>query len=125
MAKETAAEVFIGTDFTLTYTILNEPETLAIDITGWSLNWMVKKSLGKADVDATLTKTVGSGIVISGTYNSNPAVNTQVATVTVADTDTDGLRAGVYKFELKRMDAGAESVLAYGDFTLTQPVHRS
>ena len=126
MAKQTDAEYFIGTDYAFVYTVLNEAETQALDIATWSLNWMVKKRVGQADVDAILTKsTGGSGIVVSGSYNVNPSVNTQVATVSVADTDTDGLRSGTYQFELKRMDSGFETVLAYGELVLIQPVHRS
>lgn len=125
MAKETADSAFIGTDFQRVFTILNEAEDQAIDISGWSLSWMLKKKLSLADSAATVTKTNGSGITISGTYNVSTTLNTQRATVTVADTDTDSATAGVYYYELKRMDAGVETVLSYGEFELVRGVHRS
>ena len=43
MAKETAARLDLSDDFTYPFTILNGAETLAVDITGWALSWMVKR----------------------------------------------------------------------------------
>lgn len=124
MAKETAAEYFIGTDHQFVYEILNEGETAAINIASWTLSWMVKRRKSDADVDAVLTKTTTSGIAIDGTFNATPGTNTQVATVTVDDTDTLTLPPGSYYAELKRTDAGFETVLAYGVLTIKRGVHR-
>lgn len=124
MAKETnGVPLGIGEDLTFPYTILNATETTAIDITGWALSWMVKRAAADPDGAAILTKTTSAGIVISGVFNAAPATNTQVATVTVADTDTEPLSPGPYVYELKRTDAGAETTLAYGTLTLLQRVH--
>lgn len=126
MAKETADEAFIGTDFQRIFHILNEDEDEALDISGWTLSWMLKRKLSLADADALVTKTTGGGtVVISGTYNVTPGSNTQRATVTVNDTDTDAASAGIYYYELKRMDASLETVLAYGEFELLRGVHRA
>lgn len=126
MALETATTLWIGTDATFVFSVLNVAQTAAINITGWSLSWMLKRRAGVADIDALLTKTVsGGGIVISGTYNSDPNINTQVATVTIADTDTDALSARINRYELKRMDAGVETILAYGDIELLRSVHHA
>lgn len=126
MAKETAAELWVGTDFQWEFSVLNEAETAAINIAGWALSFMVKKRLSYADSAAIITKTTAAGgISITGTYNADPDVNTQVATVTVTDDDSDGESAGVYYYELKRTDAGFETILAYGELELKQSVHRT
>jgi hypothetical protein len=125
MAKETTATLYLGADHTYPFTILNQAETLAVDISGWALSWMVKRRKSDADAAAVLTKTTVSGIVISGTYNATITTNTQVATVTVADTDTDAIAEGLYHYELKRTDAGLETPLAFGTLTLKRGVHRT
>ena len=126
MAKETADSAFIGTDFQRTIAVLNEAEDAAIDISGWSLSWMLKRKLSNADSAALVTKsTTAGGVGVTGVYNAAPGTNTQRATVTVADTDTDTLTAGTCYWELKRMDAGLECVLAYGEFELVRGVHRA
>jgi len=128
MAKETAITgddaLFQGTDFTYPFTILNGAEAAAIDITGWALSWLVKRYRSDADAAALITKTIGSGIVISGAFHSVPATNTQIATVTVEDADTIAVPSGLFHYELKRTDAGFETVLAFGPFQLRQGVHR-
>jgi hypothetical protein len=121
MAKETAATLWSGTDFQYIFHILNDAETAAINISGWTLSWKVKRRRTHADVDAVLTKTPA----IAGAYNADTSLNLQRATVSVEDVDTDSLTARTYVYELKRMDAGAETVLAYGDLELMQSVHRT
>ena len=116
----------IGTDFNYPFDVRNEAQTASIDITGFALSWMLKRALTDLDAAAALTLTTGgSTIIINGTYNVDPAVNTQRATVTIADTDTDALNPGVYHWELKRTDAGLESRLAYGSVPLVRGVHRA
>lgn len=121
MAKETAATLWSGTDFQYIFHILNDAETAAVNIAGWTLSWKVKIKRSHADGDAVLTKTP----TIAGTYNADTTLNLQRATVSVEDVDTDSLAARTYVYELKRMDAGAETILAYGDLELSQSVHRS
>ena len=124
MAKETACSVFQGTDRNYVFTILNVAETAAINISGWALSWMVKKKRSDADASALLTKTTASAIVISGSFNSDPDENTQIATVSIEDTDTTSLDPGTRYWELKRTDAGFETVLGYGALRLIRGVHR-
>lgn len=123
MAKETALSMFLDTDRTLVFTILDVTELIVTNITGWALSWMLKADKKDLDVRAALTKTTAAGIVISGTFNAVPATNTQVATVTLAAADTKPLAPGLWYYELKRTDAGFETVLAFGKFTLTRGVH--
>lgn len=85
---------------------------------------MVKLAPSDADAAALVTKTTAAGIAIAGAFNSVPGTNAQRATVTVDDTDTATLTAGVRAWELKRTDAGYETVLAYGALTLRRGVHR-
>lgn len=126
MAKETAIDqLFIGSDQQYVFTILDKPETTAIDITAFALSWMVKRSLDDPDDKALITKTTVSGIAISGSFNADPDVNTQVATVTVEDDDTANLQPWGYRYELKRTDAGFETPLAFGALTLVRGVHRT
>lgn len=119
MAKETTLDpLYLGTDFAYVFTVKNEAETAAIDITGWALSFAIKKHVGQADVDALLTKTTVSGIALT-----TPASG--VCTVTIADTDTDGLAPGMKVWELKRTNDGYETVLAYGTVELRRGVHRT
>lgn len=125
MAKETTDEIWLGTDLTRAYHNKNEAEDTSIEITGWTLGWMVKRYKSDADADAILTKTTtGGAIVIAGAFNATPANNAQRATLTLEDSDTASLYPGLYYWELKRTDAGFETVLGYGQMTFIQGVHR-
>ena len=127
MAKQTTLNpYFLGTDFAYVFHIQNAAETASIDIAGWALSFMLKNRQTDADLSALLTKTTAAGTVsISGAFNATPATNTQRATVTIADTDTDALATGVKHWELKRTDAGLEAILAYGSVELRRGVHRT
>lgn len=114
----------IGTDFAYAFHVKNEALDTSINISGYALSWMLKRSLSDLDA-AALTKTTASGIAIAGSFNATPASNTQRATVSIADTDTDGLTPGYYYWELKRTDAGLETRLAYGRVQLARGVHRA
>lgn len=120
--------LWIGTDYSYPFQVTDGgTPAVALNITGWTLNFMVKKKLSNADSEAIITKTtdVAGGIVVSGTFNATPAQNTQVAIVTLEDTDTDSLKEGVYPYELKRMDPGFEHVINAGNIELKRSVHRS
>lgn len=123
MAKQTNARLFLGEDKQLQFTIYNDAETAIVDISGWTLDFMLKRRKSDLDANAVLTKTSGTGIAISGVFNSNPTINTQVATVTILDTDTTPLTEGLCYFELKRTDPNFETVLSYGTLKLERAVH--
>lgn len=124
---KTALSYDIGTDQAYAFTTYaNDAQSAIREITGWALSFQVKRADTDADVNALVTKTTtGGGIVISGTFNATPSVNTQIATVTIVDTDTDTIPAGLYKYELKRTDAGQEARLAYGMIAFQQTLHRA
>lgn len=117
-------ELKVGENRQYTYTIKNGAQTAVVDITGWTLSWMVKKRVTDTDANAILTKTTtAGGIAISGIFNADPLLNTQKATVSIADTDTNGKTPGEYAVELKRMDVGAKTPLAEGRLRLLKGVH--
>lgn len=124
MAKETADELFLGTDLTRTFHIKDEDEAASVNITGFALSWMVKRNKSDADAAAILTKTTAAAIAIAGAFNATPSSNLQRATLTLTDSDTAALYPGLYHWELKRTDDGFETVLAYGTMTFIQGVHR-
>lgn len=110
-AVQTHLMQFIGVDHQYVCT-----EADGTAMTGWTLSFMIKKRATDADAAALKTLTTAGGAIgISGA----------VATVSVADTDTDSLDAGVYAWELKRTDTGAETVLGYGQFRLIRGVHHT
>lgn len=122
MAKETAlSPLFLGTDFSYVFHVKNEAEDTSIEITGQALSFMVKRDPLEEDDAALLSKSA----TIAGTFNATPSVNTQRATVTIADTDTATLAPlDTAYWELKRTDDGFETVYAYGTVELKRGVHR-
>lgn len=126
MAKETHLDpLFLGEDHSYIFTVKNGAESACLDITTYAMSWMLKRRLTDADSAKLLEKTTASGITIAGLFNASPSVNLQVATVAIADTDTDAFVAGLCYWELKRTDAGLEAPLAYGTLELKRGVHRS
>jgi hypothetical protein len=126
MAEKAALALFIGTDHQFKYPVLDEADkTKALDASAWSLSWMLKQSKDDLDAAAKVTKTTSAGIAVSGTFNVSASSNQQRVIVTIQDTDTDALEAGTYYHELKRMDAGQEAILSYGEMTIRRSVHRA
>lgn len=117
---------YVGEDKQLSYTVYTtNAKTVIQDVTGWALSWKLRKKRADADPAILSKATGGSGITITGTFNSDPAVNTQRVVVTIADTDTDALTPLGYWHELKRTTDGQETILAEGLAVLKQAVHRS
>jgi hypothetical protein len=112
--------VFLDTDWTKAFKVADldtdESGATAKDITGWALTFDIRPTRSSSTV--LLTKSVGSGVTISGVFNSVLATSTQVATITVTDTDMAtsvfGRSGGVFHYSLKRTDNGFEAILAYG-----------
>ena len=100
-APQTSLTQFIGTDHQFVCT-----ESSATVMTGWALSFRLKRHASDVDGDALLTLNTPTAVSISGA----------VATVNVADTDTDNIAAGSYAWELKRTDNGSETVLGYGAY---------
>ena len=99
---------FKGADQQFRFTIVDSAGN-AQTMTGWALEWVVRR-LSPATATAVLTKnTSGGTIVISSGSGTDDR-----ATVTVTDDDTLNLPAGTYYHALRRTDAGNEQVLAFG-----------
>lgn len=111
-------DFFIGEDKSLSFTIYQSDGSTPQNITGWTISWMLKLKATDTDAAAKITKTTASGIALT-----TPASG--VCTVTIADTDTDAIRADTYFHELKRMDAGFETILSFGACELRQSKHRA
>jgi hypothetical protein len=109
-AVETSLIQFIGDDHQFVCT-----ESAGTALTGFALSFTIKRRPSDLDAAALLTLTTPTAITISGA----------VATINVADSDTDGLAEGTYHWELKRTDASAETVLGYGAYRLVRGLHRT
>ena len=114
MSNEQNTSYEIGRDHQFECEILNTAQTAAVDISTWALAWMVKRYTSDADVAALVSKTTGAGIAVTGSFDADPEDNTQLAVVTIEDSDTTSLNPGLYFHELKRTDAGFETTLIYG-----------
>jgi len=111
-------DFFTGEDKTITATIYQADGTTPQNITGWSLSYLWKRAKTDADAEAVLVKTTTAGITLTTPVSGE-------CTITIADTDTDGLVARQYWHELKRTDAGSETVLTTGTVELQQAAHRA
>jgi len=124
MAKETALSCFLDTDRAFPFTILDATELIPVNVATFALSWMLKRNRYAPDSEALITKTTAAGgLVIAGLYSAVLASNLQVVTLTLLAANTQTLAAGRRFYELKRTDAGYETVLAYGAFTLLRSVH--
>lgn len=108
--------LFVGEDKSLVFTVV-DTAGVAVNITGWTLSWTLKRRA--TDAAALITKTTGGGGIALTTPVSG------ICTVTIEDTDTDplGPLSGVH--ELKRTNAGSEAVLSYGTLELKRALHAS
>lgn len=136
----TAADrVFYDTDKLLIYTIWQgEPTQAQIDagqavpedVTGWDLAWVMRAKPSSPDPPLIEKFSAGSpaDIAITGVYNVSPGSNTQRVEVTLHDTDTYdpdaspavNLKPKIYHYALKRLNDGAETILAFGKLKLSQ-----
>jgi len=108
---------YVGEDKALRFTVLDDAGD-AVNISGWSLSWRFKRRMSDADANALLTKTTADGIALTTPVSG-------ICTVSIADTDTEALGPVSGVHELKRTDAGAEAILAYGAAELLRAVHRT
>lgn len=119
--------VFVGEDKELRGVIFEDHEqTTVMDMTGVPLIWSLRKRDNSAEPALIEKSTEDSppGIVVEGTFNADPLVNTQEVVILLHDTDSWDetvsppvrLRQRKYRHALKRMNDGAETVLAWGSF---------
>lgn len=115
--EQNVSGYFTGEDKRPVITIMRPGLTATQNIVGWSLSYMVKRRRTQSDSDALITKTTTSGIELTDAASG-------VCTVTIEDSDLVDIAANeTYYHELKRVQAGYETVLMYGTFILKQAVH--
>lgn len=110
MATEADLEgLFVGADHTVEYTDSDDPPT---DMSGWTVVLDIRESVTSGTALVSVTG------VVSGTYNSTAASNTQKVTFTLTD---DNLSASVFTganptvyYSIKRTDTGFEQPLRHG-----------
>lgn len=107
-----SGSLFVGEDKSLILElILKSSATTAVDMTGWAMVFDVRNR------DASPEPPIVSHTpILTGVFNSVRSSNTQRANVTLSDDDLNLFRAKTYRWSWKRLDAGSETVLAYGDF---------
>ena len=97
---------FTGEDRLINIDVVQADGVTPQDMTGWSLTWELKD--GPTGM-VRVAKSVGSGLVIGDGAGTGDR-----ASITIADTDTEGLPAGTYYHHLRRTDPGNEIVLSFG-----------
>jgi len=126
--------IFIGEDKVLYFSVydqtgLTDAELLAqiaagtatpLDVAGYELVWILRAKDNTAD-PALIEKESFAGISVVGVFNASQALNTQKVAVLLEDTDTwdeaspaVAFTKGKKRYSLKRIDAGQETVLAFG-----------
>lgn len=114
-------EWFTNTDHVFEFTVYQEDGVTPQDVSGWEMSWFLKKGQGDPDAAALLEKTtVGSPSAITIVNGPTGRVD-----VLIEDGDTAEIAGGNYFHELKRTDAGQESVQSYGTAKLKQSLHRA
>jgi hypothetical protein len=98
--------IFVGEDKSLRFEVLDN-NGIPVDIAGWGIRFLVQSQSHTVLIDKTAT--------ITGTYNADRVVNTQLAVVTLTDDDLT-IDDGVHQHSLKRTDSGSETVLVYGNY---------
>jgi len=133
MAKRTdfgtpVAPMFLGVDLTLRVQLVKldsaGAEVVDGDLTGRAYAFTLNDTPDATT--PTLTKTTGSGITLgagdTAAYPAELAGANTVLVIAIDDTDTDALAAGTYYWDVKRTDAGAETVVAFGTITFTKGI---
>lgn len=111
VGQDAAIDIYIYADA--------DAETTILDTSGWTtLTLDIRKK------DTSSAALVSKDGVRSGSFNANPATNTQKWTFTLSD---DDLAATVFtgdefegRYSIWRKDAGSEKPVRYGDCTITR-----
>jgi hypothetical protein len=107
----------LGTDHQYVLHVLDHTsQAIAIDITGWTITFVVKRSTDDPDSKALLSKAAN----VAGTFNATASANTQRGTVTINRADTSFLSSGKCVYEWRRTDTGFNTPLRRGDLELVR-----
>jgi hypothetical protein len=106
---------FVGEDKILEFTVYQSDGITPQNITGWTLEWVLRKAASA--IAATLSKTTAAGITITNALAG-------ICQVAITDDDTVALAPGTYFHTLRRTDSGSETVLAFGTCVLKHAATR-
>lgn len=101
--------IFKGEHVILPYQLVIAGTTTPVNITGFTLELTVKKK--GTDTAVVLQAAAAITDPTNGFYQFE-----------FTHAQTVGLNAGTYTYDIQRTDAGSETVLAVGTFTVTQEV---
>jgi len=100
-------ELFSGDTKLINITVLDQ-DSVVVDLTGASVDFIIAKYPGHT---ALITKTIGSGVVLTDAANG-------IMDVTLLPADTESLQ-GAYNFQCKVTDlSGRESTVLHGTVTI-------
>lgn len=102
--------LFVGEDKTIVVSVVNSND-VPVNAAGWT-TLLVVRTLDTA-ADPAIFSLSG---VVTGSYNVDPLLNSQVISYTLTDDQLNTVKKKVYRYSVKRMDAGFETILAFGDF---------
>ncbi len=106
-------------DETLDVLVTNEDTGAVVNLTSATLKWMAKRRRNDADVDALITKAIGTGVTVTNAVGG-------VAEVAIAAADTDAITPGAYYWELQSVDAASKThTLAGGRIVILPDLIRS
>lgn len=91
-----------------------DASSAVVNVSGFAMTCEVRTALDAASPVFTLT-TSGGEITVGGVFNASQALNTQYVDIFISDTNSLLLvPPGTYYWALKRMDAGLETIIAFG-----------
>ena len=103
--------LFVGEDKVLALSAPAGADGTPDSLRGQSIVFELRKT------DTSETAILSKAATVVGTYSTTRASNTERARAPLTDTETATLEGGaIYRHSWKRLDAGAERVLAYGWF---------
>ena len=116
--------MFKGEDRTYTLTVVDVNGD-RVDITGFVIEFEVKPAAGDPDAP-TIAKSIGSGITIAPNQDlPEDGGNRGEATIEIDPSDTNGLTAQIYKYDVIVEDGSSERfvVIPPSDFDLREVVN--
>jgi len=105
-----ADNFFVGEDKILEYQVKDTTGNI-IDITGWSIEWVLREDPDTSTVLVTKDNGGNGGLSITNAVNG-------IFQVTMDAADTSALPEGRYAYGASRTDTGLRGLLVYGDASL-------
>jgi hypothetical protein len=86
---------------------------VVVNITGWAIQFTLRKKAGDPDTGQSPLLQV-SGVIVSGSAGTY--------TISLTSAQTKSIPAGAYDYDIWRTTTGSETQMAHGIFTTTQGV---